>query len=262
MIRRMLPLLIAALPAVLWAQEPKLVNCRTLAAAGNFVGPDEIIVNDSVCQKVKGSGAISIQSVQQSLPGAVISGGDPSVVDAAKAASKRVAAAQDAIKAQEQQEQSVPAEPVKAAEPVANPAVVPVNEPAKAPEAAPAPKQKMSLPAQESAPEFDASAKPAETKPATETASAEKPAESAAAAEPEQIKDPVAEQAAAQFTDAVDQIASREPTGAEPESVRGGATQSAAKSNEVESTEEARQQQPACGKSRWYKLWAKCRQET
>jgi hypothetical protein len=250
MIRRMLPLLIAAVPAVLCAQQPKLVNCRTLAAAGNFVGPDEVIVNDTVCQKVKGSGAISVQpESSQSVPGAVISGGDPSVVDAAKAASKRVAAAQDAIKEKEGQaeEQSLPAEPVKAVEPAANPAAVPVNEPAKAPEAAPLPKPKMSLPVQQAAPEFDASAKPAEAKPAMETAAAEKPAESAAAAEPERIKDPVAADAAAQFTDAVDQIASREPAGTEPESVRGGATQSAAKSNEVESTDEARQQ-PACGK--------------
>ena len=54
MSRRLLCLpLCAALPALLCAQEPKLTNCRTLEAAGNFVGPDEVIVNDLVCQKAK-----------------------------------------------------------------------------------------------------------------------------------------------------------------------------------------------------------------
>jgi len=43
----------AALPLLVCAQEAKLVNCRTLEAAGNFVAPDEVIDGDRVCQKPK-----------------------------------------------------------------------------------------------------------------------------------------------------------------------------------------------------------------
>jgi len=43
----------AALPLLICAQEAKLVNCRTLEAAGNFVAPDEVVDGDRVCQKLK-----------------------------------------------------------------------------------------------------------------------------------------------------------------------------------------------------------------
>ena len=98
MIRRMLLLsLFATVPALVCAQEAKLINCRSLDAAGNFVGPDEIVVDDLVCQKVK-SGATAAAAPKpeppKPLPGAVISDEEPpSVVDAAKASAKRVAAA-------------------------------------------------------------------------------------------------------------------------------------------------------------------------
>jgi len=98
MIRRMLLLsLFATMPALVCAQEAKLINCRSLDAAGNFVGPDEVVVDDLVCQKVK-SGATAVAAPKpeppKPLPGAVISDEEPpSVVDAAKASAKRVAAA-------------------------------------------------------------------------------------------------------------------------------------------------------------------------
>jgi len=90
--------LFATAPALVCAQEAKLINCRSLDAAGNFVGPDEVVVDDLVCQKVK-SGATAAAAPSKPeppkpLPGAVISGEEPpNVVDAAKASSKRVAAA-------------------------------------------------------------------------------------------------------------------------------------------------------------------------
>ena len=102
MIRRMLFLsLLATVPALVCAQESKLVNCRSLEAAGNFVGPDEVVVDDLVCQKVKAgttaaAGAAKPQPPKP-LPGAVITEDEPaSVVDAAKASAKRVAAAVEA----------------------------------------------------------------------------------------------------------------------------------------------------------------------
>jgi hypothetical protein len=84
--------LLALLPALLSAQESKLVNCRTLEAAGNFVGPDEVIVDDMVCQKMKaGSDAVAKPQPQKPVIGTVISDTPAdSVVDAAKAAEKRV----------------------------------------------------------------------------------------------------------------------------------------------------------------------------
>ena len=45
--------LLAAMPGLLSAQETKLVNCRTLEAAGNFIGSDEVLVGDKVCRKLK-----------------------------------------------------------------------------------------------------------------------------------------------------------------------------------------------------------------
>jgi hypothetical protein len=85
--------LLALVPGVVSAQESKLVNCRTLEAAGNFVGPDEVIVDDMVCQKMKaGSDAAAKAQPQKPLIGTVISDTPAdSVVDAAKAAEKRVA---------------------------------------------------------------------------------------------------------------------------------------------------------------------------
>jgi hypothetical protein len=158
MSRRLLFLpLFAVLPALLCAQQPKLINCRTLEAAGNFVGPDEVIVDDLVCQKAKpGTQTNFSPQVPKPIPGVVISGDDSeSVVDAAKAASKRVTAAKDAIreKAGQAGEQVTPAvpptEPPATAAPVETPAAPPpVAEPARAPETArPAPRQPVSLPA-------------------------------------------------------------------------------------------------------------------
>ena len=102
MIRRMLFLsLLATVPALVCPQESKLVNCRSLEAAGNFVGPDEVVVDDLVCQKVKvgttaAAGAAKPQPPKP-LPGAAITEDEPaSVVDAAKASAKRVRAAVEA----------------------------------------------------------------------------------------------------------------------------------------------------------------------
>src|SRR6516225_3140495 len=102
MIRRMLFLsLLATVPALVCAQESKLVNCRSLEAAGNFVGSEEVVVDDLVCQKVKSGTATAAAPARpqtpKPLPGAVISDEEPaSVVDAAKASTKRVAAAVEA----------------------------------------------------------------------------------------------------------------------------------------------------------------------
>jgi len=84
--------LFVALPALVLAQEPKLVNCRTLEAAGNFVGPDEVIVDDMVCQKAKPGADAAKQQAQKPVIGTVVSDATAdNVVDAAKAAEKRVA---------------------------------------------------------------------------------------------------------------------------------------------------------------------------
>jgi len=102
MIRKMLLFsLFATVPALACAQEAKLVNCRSLEAAGNFVGPDEVVVDELVCQKVKSGAAAAAAPAKpqppKPLPGAVISDEEPaSVVDAAKASTKRVAAAVEA----------------------------------------------------------------------------------------------------------------------------------------------------------------------
>src|SRR3974377_637802 len=98
MIRKMLLFsLFATVPALACAQEAKLVNCRSLEAAGNFVGPDEVVVDELVCQKVKSGAARAKPQPPKPLPGAVISDEEPaSVVDAAKASTKRVAAAVEA----------------------------------------------------------------------------------------------------------------------------------------------------------------------
>lgn len=162
--RRMLLLgLCAALPGLACAQEIKLVNCRTLESTGNFVASDEVIVNDMVCQKIKGAAnagaSASVQpAAAKPLANSVVSDGEAatSVVDAAKAASKRVAAAQDAIK-----EKTAQPEPEEPFVPMGPMAPAPVVEPAKTPEVTPVPaKRRMTLPVKPVVPEYDASAKP------------------------------------------------------------------------------------------------------
>jgi hypothetical protein len=170
--------LVAALPAFLCAQQPKLVNCRTLEAAGNFVGPDEVIVDDLVCQKAKpGAQTNFAPQVPKAVPGVVISGDDSSsVVDAAKAASQRVAAAKDAIREKVGQAggqvtpEVPPTDPAPSAAPVETPGTPPPTlEPVNAPETAPpAPSQPMSLPATSQRPVVAESPQP----PAPETAAA------------------------------------------------------------------------------------------
>jgi len=83
--------LLAALPGLLYAQEPKLVNCRSLEAAGNFVGPDEVLSGDQVCRKLKpGETAPAKVEAPKPVPGAVISDSDTlSVAEAAKASAKK-----------------------------------------------------------------------------------------------------------------------------------------------------------------------------
>jgi hypothetical protein len=109
--------LVAVLPALLRAQETKLVNCRTLEAAGNFIGPDEVLDNNLVCQKVK-AGAPDPPKLQPPKPliGAVISDTEPmSVTEAAKAAEKRIALAK-AARAQEARAEQGSAPPASASE--------------------------------------------------------------------------------------------------------------------------------------------------
>jgi hypothetical protein len=66
------------IPALVRAQESRLVNCRTLEAAGNFIASDEVLVNDMVCQKVKaGAPEPAKPHPPQPLPGATISGSEP-----------------------------------------------------------------------------------------------------------------------------------------------------------------------------------------
>src|SRR5208283_354121 len=92
--RELIVCLFAAMPSLLSGQETKLVNCRTLEAAGNFVGPDEVLDGDKVCKKLKAGASEPAQAEPlKPLPGAVISGSEPiSVVEAAKAKKKATAA--------------------------------------------------------------------------------------------------------------------------------------------------------------------------
>lgn len=61
---------VLALPALmapmLCAQETKLVNCRTLEAAGNFIGSDEMLNDGMVCQVVKIKGTPTTESGKKS----------------------------------------------------------------------------------------------------------------------------------------------------------------------------------------------------
>ena len=89
--------LLAAMPGLLSAQETKLVNCRTLEAAGNFIGSDEVLVGDKVCRKLKpGETEPAKAETPKPLPGEVISGSESmSVADAAKANAKKTTPAKD-----------------------------------------------------------------------------------------------------------------------------------------------------------------------
>jgi hypothetical protein len=96
--------LIAATPALLCAQETKLVNCRTLEAAGNFVGPDEVIDGNMVCQKPKpGATALAAKTEPakpQPQPEPVIAPEQPmSVAEAARLNKQRLATTQNAASA-------------------------------------------------------------------------------------------------------------------------------------------------------------------
>ena len=209
------------LPALALAQEPKLINCRTLEAAGNFVGPDEVIVDDLVCQKAKpGANPAAKPPAPKPVIGTTISDAPAeSVVEAAKAAEKRVASRKEKEEAEAQQNAAeaavtnppstnatpieapaptaVPAkEPGSSAAPAAKPAPTPASaeksepaaapapapEPAASPASAPTPKSDPSAPAEiviSSAP----SSAPATTSPATERKT-DPPAEVVAAPAP------------------------------------------------------------------------------
>jgi len=134
--------LIAAAPALLCAQEAKLVNCRTLEAAGNFVGPDEVIDGNMVCQGLKPG----MTAPGKPQPEPVLTPEQPmSVAEAARANKQRLAAKQNGASA-----------PAAAAVPSRAPAVEPaavvvakpvtreIREPA--PAAAPAPALSVSAP--------------------------------------------------------------------------------------------------------------------
>jgi len=156
----------AALPFLLCGQETKLVNCRTLEAAGNFIGSDEVLDNGMVCQTAKASAAEPAKTQPpKPLPGAVISGSEPmSVVEAARAKRKRTATAKDAI-AVEPATTPGPTSPefVPTAEPAATvpKSVAPVEvppEPATPPP--PATKPEMALPSKPPASEVAVVAEP------------------------------------------------------------------------------------------------------
>jgi hypothetical protein len=96
--------LLAAMPALLPAQEVKLVNCRTLEAAGNFVGPDEVIDGNLVCQKLKpGTSApaksqpTKSESANSQPETAIVPEQPMSVADAARANRQRLAAKQASV---------------------------------------------------------------------------------------------------------------------------------------------------------------------
>ena len=164
--------LFAAMPVLLSAQETKLVNCRTLEAAGNFVGPDEVVDGDKVCQKLKpGAAPPAKLEAPKPLPGAMISNDESmNIVEAAKAKGKRVAGAKDAAVA----------EPAAAPEPAAPPE--PAVEPAKIEEKPGAPEERAPV----SVPVPEAPARP-ESKP--EMAVPAKPPASERVAAPEPVRE-------------------------------------------------------------------------
>jgi hypothetical protein len=120
--------LLAAMPGLLSAQETKLVNCRTLEAAGHFVGPDEVLDGDRVCQKLK-PGALETAKTEpaKTVPGAVPGSSEPiSVADAARA-NRAAKAKKEAEKTALQEKPAVlpvePSAPTRA--PVAAPSAAP-----------------------------------------------------------------------------------------------------------------------------------------
>jgi hypothetical protein len=121
--------LIAATPALLFAQEAKLVNCRTLEAAGNFVGPDEVIDGNMVCQKLKpGTIAPAPEKIEAAKPqpDVMVSPEQPiSVAEAARLNKQRLAAKQNAASAPAALPTPAVSTPVPVAEPTA-----PVSKPA------------------------------------------------------------------------------------------------------------------------------------
>ena len=273
--RKMLLLWLAGMPALVCAQEVKVTNCRTLAAAGNYLGPDEIIVNDFVCQKVKSSVANGEAQAPKAQPSTVASEGETpiSVVDAAKAATKRVAAAEDAIK----QKAAVPAEEERPALPVgpmapsvAPDAPAPGVEPEKAP-VHPAGKPKMRLPIKPVVPEYDASAQPPaeENKPVvastTEDATpATNLAANAVAATWEHpaaaVETAVPAVAVGSPGDAPQEMASREPAGTNEAAQQQAQTEEAKSAPSAESAQAAGEDHSAeCGKNKWWKPWGKCK---
>jgi hypothetical protein len=269
--------LCAAIPGLVCAQETKLVNCRTLAAAGNFVGPDEVVVNDVVCQKVKGgTEAVAQPQAPRAVEGAVASqsGETTSVVDAAKAANKRVAAAQDAIReraTEADEEKAAPTEPGEPgfvptgpAAPAATPsAPAPTSEPSKAPEVAPPTvKPKMSLPVKAPVLEIDASvqtpAEPNQTATASAPEQAEpvaKPAENSVAAVAGNVE-PTSAAVASSSAD-LQQTASREPIQSAVPEAAPNATKVAPSETKAEVVTEDHQAE--CGKNKWWKPWVKCK---
>jgi hypothetical protein len=196
MIRKLLMLSLCAVPALAFGQESKPAACRTLEAAGGFLGPDEIIVNGLVCSR--GTGATDAEQSTKSVPGVVISNSDAmNVVAAAKAANQRVAAAENAIKqkAAEAQEQSQPA-----AAPILTAA-------APAPQKAPAAAQ----PTQEAAATAAPVQQPRVAAPApVQNVGPQNPAADNASSTPAEIADPVANDAVGSFSDAMDRITSRD----------------------------------------------------
>jgi hypothetical protein len=143
---------VLAIPLLLPAQETKLVNCRSLEAAGNFVGPDEVIDGDRVCKKAE-PGEVTTAKPEPEKPAPAanpIPNVQPvSVAEAARANAAAKAAAKKAAPDKDQQaskpvqkEEVAANQPAKADVPtpasaakVPNPAsATPPGEPAKAPE--------------------------------------------------------------------------------------------------------------------------------
>jgi hypothetical protein len=124
--------LFAAMPAVLSAQEAKLVNCRTLEAAGNFVGPDEVIDGNMVCQKLKPGATAPARTApaktelaKSQLEVATPSEQPMSVAEAARANRQRLAARQNAATAPVAAPEKVTPAPATAAAPTSTPVAQP-----------------------------------------------------------------------------------------------------------------------------------------
>jgi hypothetical protein len=205
--------LAALLPALAGAQETKYVNCRTLEAAGNFIGSDETLVNNMVCQVVKGDAAAvaaaekKFQDGPKPVRGVTISGSESlSVAEAArimgkksppvaKAATEKAASDPDDVTSAT----VAPAEPVAA--PAAPPAAVAKPEPP-APAAQPVAEAKPEPAAAVNPPASENSAVPEvvlQTAPVAASTSAqpESPAVSAASATEAPVKAEAAAEPAA-----------------------------------------------------------------